>query len=120
MSFSSGETAAALGNRARFLAPLCIGPRDLVMPKQVHGSRIQLCDNTHRGMGASHAAPGIADTDALVTRERGLAIGVMTADCMPVFIFDPQTPAVAIAHAGWRSTAARICALTVERMRGEF
>jgi copper oxidase (laccase) domain-containing protein len=43
----------------------------------------------------------IGDADALVCDVPGLAIGVVTADCLPVLIATPSG-AVAAAHAGWR------------------
>jgi polyphenol oxidase len=120
MSFSSGETACAGENRRRFLAEMGIDHRSMVMPRQVHGCRIELAGKEHRGRGALSSETGLPDTDALLTREPGLPIGVLTADCLPVFIFDPGTPSVALCHAGWRSTRERICAKTVERMQKEF
>lgn len=46
--------------------------------------------------------------DGLFTDEKGLAIGVKVADCLPIYIFDKKYKVIGIAHAGWRSTLARI------------
>ena len=58
--------------------------------------------------------------DALATEERGLLLGVQTADCIPILLVDPRHRAVAAVHAGWRGTVARIAAKTVGRMAMEF
>jgi YfiH family protein len=50
----------------------------------------------------------------------GIAIGVETADCVPILLVDPATPAIAAIHAGWRSTVKKITQKTVERMQDEF
>ena len=44
------------------------------------------------------------DTDALITFERDLPVGVHTADCVPIVIYAEDIPAVAAVHAGWKGT----------------
>ena len=56
------------------------------------------------------------DTDALITRFRGVAIGVRTADCIPVLLYAPDIEAVAAVHAGWRGTVGDIVGATVSRL----
>jgi polyphenol oxidase len=120
MSFSSGQTAHSAENRQRFLAGMGIDYRTIVLPHQVHGCRIESVGKEHCGRGSQSSETGLADTDALLTRERNIPIGVQTADCLPIVIFDPGTPAVAIVHAGWRSTRECIVQKTVQRLCDEF
>jgi YfiH family protein len=63
---------------------------------------------------------GSVAADALITKAAGLAIGIETADCVPVLLVDPASPAVAAVHAGWRSTVKMIVRKTVQRMADEF
>ncbi len=58
--------------------------------------------------------------DALITRQRGVALAMSTADCVPLLFYDPVTDAIGIAHAGWRGTARGIAAATVTAMREQF
>lgn len=58
--------------------------------------------------------------DALVTDEIGRAVGVRTADCVPILLLDRSKRAVSAVHAGWRGTAAHIMARTIEAFRNEF
>jgi len=86
----------------------------LVTVNQVHGENIVLVNELN------HASVCMAEADALITNAPELAIGVETADCVPVLLFDPATPAVAAVHAGWRSTVKKIVQKAVVLMRYEF
>ena len=58
--------------------------------------------------------------DALISNRQGETLGIFTADCIPIFIFDKETPAIGIAHAGWRGSLARIASKTVMQMKTSF
>ncbi len=75
--------------------------RRLAIGRQVHGNRVL----THSGGWEGLLRTGEADGHVAV--EKGIALAVSVADCVPVFIAHPSG-AVAVLHAGWRGTAARI------------
>ena len=54
--------------------------------------------------------------DSHFTHEKNLALCVITADCVPVFFFDPVSGLVAGAHAGWRGVASKIIPKTVHSL----
>jgi YfiH family protein len=58
--------------------------------------------------------------DALITDQPGLYIGVKTADCVPLLLWDETAGVVAAVHAGWRGTALNIAGKAVHIMRDEF
>ena len=103
--------ANVLANRKLFLAALKTGRMHLVTLRQVHSD---ILHTLHEA--PEHALRG----DAVMTRVPGLLLGVQTADCVPILLFDPKRRAVAAIHAGWRGTLKRIAAKTVGRMRMEF
>ncbi len=86
----------------------------VVTVNQVHGEHIVVVD------GRNYRSIRTAKADAMVTKARGIAVGVETADCVPVLLVDPETPAVAAVHAGWRSTVKMIVRKAVKRMEDEF
>ncbi|HEY0756403.1 MAG TPA: peptidoglycan editing factor PgeF [Ktedonobacteraceae bacterium] len=58
--------------------------------------------------------------DALITRRRGVALAMSTADCVPLLFYDPVSEAIGVAHAGWRGSARGIAAATVAAMHEAF
>lgn len=62
----------------------------------------------------------IIGVDALITNERGLRIGVKTADCVPILLYDACHKAVAAIHSGWKGTVQNIISATITRMKAEF
>lgn len=72
-----------------------LGADALFQVTQVHGRTVHIAE----GDVASFRA---REGDALVARTKGHAIGVRTADCVPILVADPNTGNVAAIHAGWR------------------
>lgn len=62
----------------------------------------------------------IRKADALITRERGIALALSFADCTPIILYDPTERVAGIAHGGWRGTARGIVFATVEAMQQQF
>lgn len=54
--------------------------------------------------------------DALITSERGIAIGIFTADCVPIILVDTLNKIVAVIHAGWKGTALNITGKVLDYM----
>ena len=91
------------------------GLTDLHYCRQIHSDRVIDADRTAGAVLKQHP-----EADALVSTRRGVPLGIFTADCVPIFILDLATPAVGIAHAGWRGTLARIAVNTLAKMQNCF
>jgi len=120
MSLCYGDTSNSLENRRKFLAAIDIDYRDLICAKQVHGKSIKYVAEIDKGSGALDYDRSITDTDGFITDKRDVPIAILTADCLSVFIYDPMAPAIAILHAGWRSTEKNICAEALKAMQEKF
>lgn len=72
-------------------------PFPVVIPCQTHSCRVCI-------VGDSIPSGGYPDIDALVTFRRDAAVGVRTADCVPLLLYAPDIGAVAAVHAGWKGT----------------
>ena len=120
MSLAYGHTKESLDNRREFLAGLNIGYKDLICAGQVHGSSIAYVTQKDRGRGALEPATALNGIDALVTDVKKLPLSVFTADCPPVFLYDPNRPAAGLVHAGWRGTRIGILTETLRLMEKIF
>ncbi|MDI6758275.1 MAG: peptidoglycan editing factor PgeF [Candidatus Omnitrophota bacterium] len=120
MSLRYGDTEESLNNRQVFLLSLGINYKNLVCAKQVHGNKVRFVTENQIGSGALNYETALDDTDALITDRRGLPLAIFTADCLPIFLYDPKTPAIGIVHAGWRSSKENIIAETIQLMQEKF
>lgn len=100
-------------NRGLLASAMGIDHSNLYFPSQVHKTRIvRVTERT--------AKEELQETDALITSERGLCIAVMSADCVPILLYDKKNNAVAAVHSGWRGTVARILEKTLQEMKQLF
>lgn len=102
--------------RDTLCAALGIGRECLVMPRQTHTCRVAAVDEALMSLSAAERMAQLQDVDALVTRLSGVCIGVNTADCVNISLADAEAGVIGVAHAGWRGTAGRIAARTVDAM----
>ena len=107
---------AVLENRARVAQSAGVVLDDLVFMDQVHGTRVALVEEQHRGRGARLTTDALIATDALVTTTPHLPLVVLVADCAPVLLVDPIARVLGVAHAGWKGTVAGISQATLNTM----
>ena len=103
-------------NRELVAATFGFEPGQLITMDQVHGDRIWILDKTPSPSGP----PLNCRSDALLTNQRGIAIAVLTADCVPIVLVDPKRMAVGIIHAGWRGTLLGIAPKVLDAMIANF
>jgi len=99
--------------RGEYLRALSLDPEKLVMVKQVHGSAV---------FWAEKPEPGSLDipADGLITKTPGLVLGIRTADCVPVFFWDPVQKVAGIAHGGWKGVKDGIISRMLKVFSGQF
>ncbi|MGW3486898.1 peptidoglycan editing factor PgeF [Streptomyces sp. NPDC001054] len=107
-----GDTpGAVLANRALAAKDLGLDPAHVVWMNQVHGREVEVVEEPW----GEEPVPAV---DAVVTARRGLALAVLTADCVPVLLADPVAGVVGAAHAGRPGLVAGVVPAAVEAMRG--
>ena len=107
-------------NREALCQLLGIEDHSLLMPHQVHLAEIAVVDREMLTLPTEEIQQKLDGIDALMTNEAGVCIGVSTADCIPVLLYDPIQRASCTIHAGWRGTVQRIVEKAVTRMTEVF
>ena len=112
------ETVAA--NRRTLAAELKIEQQRIMVPHQVHGTVCKEITDDFFNLSPSGQCEFLDGIDAVMTRCTNLCIGVSTADCIPILLYDSRNHAAAAVHAGWRGTVSYIAHKVVEAMVSTF
>ncbi len=106
--YCGDDPQAIAQNHEALCRLLGISDDRLVMPHQVHLTEVAIIDEAFLKLTADEQQQRLEGVDALMTDVSRLCIGVSTADCIPVLLYDPEHQAVCAIHAGWRGTVQRI------------
>ncbi len=96
-------------NTRRASAALDAALEGLVTVNQVHGDGVHIVTDRRRPRDRP-------DADAVITGLTGAPVGVLTADCLPVLLFDGVNGAVGAVHAGWKGTVKGVVSKAIEAM----
>lgn len=114
-------TRRTLGrDRERLCQMLCIDNAHLIIPHQVHKDEIKVIDAETIAMTEEERKAYLEGIDAVITNVPGVCIGVSTADCIPVLLYDEENKAAAAIHAGWRGTVVRIVQKAIRMMAEKY
>ncbi len=106
---SSDDSGKVAQNRARVAERIGVAPSGLITLYQVHSPTTTVVDQPWDQADAPQA-------DAMVSRKPGIALGILTADCVPVLFADPQAGVIGAAHAGWKGASGGVLEATVDAM----
>ena len=104
-------------NRSALCNLLHITDEQLVYPHQTHQTEVRAITPSFYELTNDERNAFLEGVDVVMTDLPGVCIGVSTADCIPVLLYDEAHHAVAAVHAGWRGTVARIVKKTVEQLQ---
>lgn len=99
-------------NRQALAALIGVPEQHIIMPHQTHGKVVRRVD--------APPTEVLEGVDAVMTDVKGLCIGVSTADCIPILLYDAEHHAVCAVHAGWRGTVQRIVQEAVAQMQEAY
>ena len=104
-------------NLRRIAKALSIPVRGVFCASQVHGNQVLTVSATQ---GSIFGSEEPLQADGLLTEQKGIYLGVLTADCVPLLLFDSRRSVVGAVHAGWRGTAKGIAPKAVREMHKAF
>ena len=113
LSYKSGDDIQDVQTNRGILA-MCfsISANNLFFPDQCHTANIQSITSSDK--------TDLRNTDALITNQPGIGIGVLAADCVPILFFDPVASVIAAVHAGWKGTVQNIVGKTLHSFKNEY
>lgn len=116
-----GDAPEAIAQNRRALAEtLGADAKRMVIPHQVHGTECRQIAEEFFSLPDNIRTMVLEGVDAVMTDVAEACIGVSTADCIPVLLYDEAHHACAAIHAGWRGTVKRIVAKTIMDMRHAY
>lgn len=112
-----GDDPGALGKNHQALAQELGLPYDhILLPHQVHGNHCEVIDDGFYVSPIEKSCRLLEGADGLVTDQKDVCIGVSTADCIPILLYDLKNHIAAAVHAGWRGTVQRIVRQAIRTM----
>lgn len=114
------DAEAVVSNRKIIAEAIGIPLTHWTFAEQVHGDRVAIVTAADAGKGTLLRDTAIEASDAFITKENGLCLAAMYADCVPIYFYDPVNGAIGLAHAGWKGTVMRIAEKTVQAMTASF
>lgn len=106
--------------RAELCCKLDIDDTNLILPRQTHQTNILSIDKDFALLDKDARKEKLYAVDAIVTNLKGVCIGVSTADCIPILLFDSYNKVIVAIHAGWRGTEQHIVAKTIEYIKKNY
>lgn len=118
--YSGDDLQNVLTNRSHLANILDVSIDNIFVPHQTHEDQIFIIDETFLKPYDKFRLDKLKGVDALITDQKNICIGITTADCVPILIFDPKKNIFAAIHAGWKGTVAKIATKTVAKMTEHF
>tara|TARA_B100000686_G_scaffold212349_1_gene219255 strand:- start:775 stop:1557 length:783 start_codon:yes stop_codon:yes gene_type:complete len=97
-------------NVKRVLNRLDFSNHKLITGIQYHSNKVIIINNKNYNNK-------IYKADGFITKNKNIVLGILTADCAPIFFYDPLNQIIGAAHAGWRGCLKNICYKTIQSMK---
>ncbi len=90
-----------------------------IVANQTHSNHIKIIKD-YKNRGWDSTINSIENCDALITNIPNVILTILTADCVPILLYDTNKQVVAAIHAGWKGTKSQISSKTVQLMIDRF
>ena len=87
-----------------------VGKKKLALMYQTHSNKVIVINNKNKNSFKFKS-------DAIITKIKGLALGVVTADCVPIILFDEKNEIIGCIHAGWKGASSGIIENTIQKFK---
>ena len=83
---------------------------NLILMNQPHSNKVIVVNDENKGQKKFNS-------DALITKLKGIALGVLTADCVPIILYDEKNQIISSIHAGWKGSISGIIENTLSKFK---
>ena len=87
-----------------------INKKKLYLMYQTHSNKVIVITKKNENLNKF-------ESDAIITKIRGIGLGVVTADCVPIILFDKQNHIIGCIHAGWKGAFSGIIENTISKFK---
>jgi polyphenol oxidase len=116
MAFHTGDDLASVQkNRQIFSKTIQVDLDKMIFTNQSHSTILKKVTAKDVGKGSYNYEDGVV-ADALYTTESNILLGIFHADCVPVFIYHPSLPLIAVIHAGTIGSLKGITKLSIDQL----
>ena len=117
LALHTGENVKNITENRKMIASFLKSDKKLhfIVANQTHSDNIKIISKKET-KGWESVEDAVEDCDALITSEKNIVLTILTADCVPVLLYDSKKKVVAAVHAGWKGTKSKIVAKTVLEM----
>jgi len=117
LALHTGEKHYDIVQNREHLAKLYFNNIDLnfIVANQIHSDHIKHITQSQT-RGWQELKTSISDCDALITNIPNIILTILTADCVPILLYDQNRQVIAAVHAGWKGTNKKILMKTIEEM----
>jgi len=119
MSYTQGDQKEVIENRKKFLDSNKIPSSNTVVMRVQHETKVTRVEKSDLGKGVFDLDSALK-VDALITNEINIYLFLLTADCLPISLYNPKNKAIGLIHAGWKGLDLGIINNTVQTMGTEF
>ncbi len=107
-------------NRLFLSEKINIKPEKMVFMNQTHSDNISIINKLKNDNGFYSLDTAVYNTDAIISKLSNTALCVMTADCVPVLIFEKSKNIIAAVHSGWKGCVENIVLKTIKKIINNF
>lgn len=118
MSLTKGDPKEALENRNRWLKKLGISLEQIIILNLELGNKVIRVGKDD--LGKDYLKDSKFNTDAAITKDKGIYLFILIGDCIPLDFYDPIKEVVALVHTGWQGLDSGIIKNTVSKMAQHF
>jgi len=108
---SSDKKENVLDNLAIVSEKIGVARNNLFLMNQTHGNKVIIIDDNNKNIQR-------INSDALITKLKNIAISVLTADCVPILVYEEVNQIIACIHAGWKGAVNGIIENTLNKIIG--